>query len=99
MLNCTFDWYSFRGVGFIVQKYHQAHIAPIHFHPVESGSAMLSSERISASMPNLISTRAAISIRIAANTYPPASAQGEVNPIRYPNSSGAAAPPIAVPKA
>jgi hypothetical protein len=43
-------------------------LRPSTYHSIESGSAMLSSERISASMPNLISVRAAISIRIAANT-------------------------------
>src|SRR5215471_1851468 len=68
-------------------------------YSLESGSAMRSSERISASMPNPASATAAASISDAANMYPPASAQGEPVSIRWPNSAGATVPPIAVPTA
>jgi hypothetical protein len=37
------------------------------YPPLDSGSAMLSSERISASMPNFAAIAAAASIRLAAN--------------------------------
>src|SRR5262249_23047279 len=46
-------------------------------YSLESGPAMLSSERISASIPNPASATAAASISNAAKIYPPASAQGE----------------------
>jgi hypothetical protein len=38
-----------------------------NYRPLDSGSAMLSNERISASMPNFAAIAAAISIRVAAN--------------------------------
>src|SRR6516225_483665 len=63
-------------------------------YSLESGPAMLSSERISASIPNPASATAAASISNAAKMYPPASAQGEPVSMRWPNSTGAKVPPL-----
>ena len=74
---------------------------PSHYavDAIDKGSAMLSSDLPSASIPNLSSVTAATSKSDAANTYPTLTRQADPDSINHPNSNGEVLPPIAVPRA
>jgi len=66
---------------------------------VESGSAMLSSDLPSASIPSTNSVPAATSSSAAANAYPPLTRHADPDSMSQPNRSSDVLPPIAVPSA
>src|ERR1700678_4529221 len=59
---------------------------------LDKGSAMLSSDLPSASMPNLSSVTAAMSKSNAANPYPKLTRQVDPDSISHPNSNGEVPP-------